>query len=214
MNFLPSTFRRIWQTAGSPRFLVFFVAIWVAVVLFSGIFHGDLSGYDDAVYAHEARTMLRSGDMWTVTLNGNPDFDKPPLFIWLLAISFKLFGATDAAAKLPGVILGWATIILVYFLAKELFKNEPANGSDREWLPVLSMLCMATTQYFLKYSSHAMTDVPFTFFFTLAIYFYVLALKKNIYLLASGFATGLALMTRSPMGIFPSSDSTPFSTGD
>ena len=203
MNLVVNNIKRIWQPDCLPKFLFFFVAVWSAVVMFGGIRYGDLSGYDDAAYAHEAKTMLQSGDWWTMNLNGNADFDKPPLFIWLVALSFKFFGAADFAAKIPGVLFGWATVILVHFLAKELFSNEPEDSSGREWLPVLSMLCMATTQYFLKYSSHAMTDVPFTFFFTLAVYFYILALKNNLFLLPSGMAIGLATMTRSPMGLFP-----------
>jgi len=203
MDILINSFKRIWQSAGSPKFLFFFIAIWAAVVLFSGILVGDLSGYDDAAYAHEARTLLQTGDWWTMNLNGNPDFDKPPLFIWLLAISFKIFGISDFAAKIPGVILGCSTIVSVYFLAKELFAEELKDDSNYEWLPALAALCLATTQYFLKNSSHAMTDVPFTFFFTIAIYLYLRGLKNGIFLPASGIAIGLAMLTRSPMGFFP-----------
>lgn len=203
MNLSANNLKRIWQAARSPEFLFFFVAVWTAVVMFGTIPFGDLSGYDDAAYTHEARAMLQSGDFWTMSLNGSPDFDKPPLFIWLLAASFKIFGATDFAAKVPGVLLGWATVILVYFLAKELFSNDSEDSSRRQWLPVLAMLSLATTQYFLKYSSHAMTDVPFAFFFTLAVYFYARSWKNGYFLLASGIATGLATLTRSPMGLFP-----------
>ncbi len=210
MSLVVNYIKKIWQAACLPKFLFVFLAIWTAVVMFGTIPFGDLSGYDDTAYTHEAKTMVQSGDWWTMSLNGNPDFDKPPLFIWLVAISFKIFGATDFAAKVPSVLLGWATVALVYFLAKEMLSNEPENDLDsensasrRDWLPVFSMLSMATTQYFLKYSSHAMTDVPFTFFFTLAVYFYVRSRKNSYFLLAGGIATGLATLTRSPMGLFP-----------
>lgn len=203
MKFFAHNIKKIWQRIALPNFLFLFISAWTAITLLGGLPFGDLSGYDDAAYAHEARVMVQSGDWWTMSLNGNPDFDKPPLFIWLVALSFKLFGATDFAAKVPAALFGWATVILVYFLAKELFSNEPEDISTRKWLPPLSMLCMATTQYFLKYSSHAMTDVPFAFFFALAIYFYVRALKNNLFLPVSGMAIGLAMMTRAPMGFLP-----------
>jgi 4-amino-4-deoxy-L-arabinose transferase-like glycosyltransferase len=203
MSFPTSNLKRIWQAAGRPQYLFLFIAVWVAVVLFSGILIGDLSGYDDAAYAHEARAILQTGDWWTMSLNSSPDFDKPPLFIWLLAISFKIFGISDFAAKIPGVMLGWATIVSVYFLAKELFHDKLAEDPNFQWVPGLAAFCLATTQYFLKNSSHAMTDVPFTFFFTAAIYFYLRGLKNGVFLLAAGIATGLAMLTRSPMGFFP-----------
>ena len=194
---------RLWAAAGEHKFLFIFLAVWVAVVLLAGIPYGDLSGYDDAVYAHEARAMLQSGDIWTLNLNGATDFDKPPLFIWLVALSFKLFGVTDLAAKVPAVLCGWASVMLVYFLVKELYPAEPDDETSGEWLPAAAMLAMATLQYFLKYSSHVMTDVPYTFFYPIAIYFYVRGLKNGLFLLAAGAATGLAELIRSPMGLFP-----------
>ena len=85
----------------APEGHVLFLAALSGVVLFANLHQGDLSGYDDAVYAHEAREVLRSGDWFTLKLNGYADFDKPPLFVWLVAISFKIFGVTDSAAKFP-----------------------------------------------------------------------------------------------------------------
>jgi 4-amino-4-deoxy-L-arabinose transferase-like glycosyltransferase len=194
--------RDIRDRIGTPNFFFIFVCVWCAVVLFSGLHLGDLSGYDDAAYAHQARAMLASGDWWTVSYNGLPDFDKPPLFVWMVAISFKLFGITDAAAKVPAAISGVATVITTYFLAKELFPSD-LKDEPRQWVPALAAMCIATTQYFLKYSTHAMTDVPFTFFFTLSIYFYVRSWKSDYYLLLAGAAIGLATLIRSPLGLIP-----------
>ncbi len=111
------------------------------------------------------------------------------------ALSFKLIGISDYAAKFPAALFGLATIVLVYFLTKELFEEC--------WLPVLAMLALMTTQYFLKYSMHAMTEAPFTFFFCLAIYCYLKGMKQPNFLLLCGIAVGLATLTRSPMGLFP-----------
>ncbi|MBL8208118.1 MAG: hypothetical protein JNM09_28045, partial [Blastocatellia bacterium] len=44
------------------------------LLLFANLQRGDLAGYDDAVYAHEGKEMLRSGDWWNVWLNGKLDF--------------------------------------------------------------------------------------------------------------------------------------------
>lgn len=196
--------REIWRQTTTPGFLVVFIAIWSAVVMFSALRYGDLSGYDDAAYAHQARAMVRSGDIWTLRTNGEPDFDKPPLFIWFVALSFRVFGINDFAGKVPVALFGWMTIVLTYFLAKKLFPDKSQTDSiSHKWIPVLSMLVMATTQYFLKYSGHVMTDVPFTFFFTLAIFFYVHSTETRPLLLAVGIATGLAALTRSPMGLLP-----------
>lgn len=202
MHLLNDQFKEIRRRVSTAEFLFAFLAVWTLFVLLSTLNLGDLSGYDDAVYAHEAKTILQTGDWWTLSLNGARDFDKPPLFVWLLAASFKVFGATDFAAKLPCALLGWATVITTYFSAKEVFADGK-DSTQESWLPALSMFAMATTQYFLKYSTHAMTDVPFTFFFTAAIYFYARSLRNKKFLIACGAAIGLATLTRTPIGLFP-----------
>ncbi|NOT61379.1 MAG: phospholipid carrier-dependent glycosyltransferase, partial [Acidobacteria bacterium] len=113
-----------------------------ALLLFANLHRGDLAGYDDAVYAHEGKQMLARGDWLNVWLNGQLDFDKPPLFIWLEAASFWLLGVNDFAAKFPAALLGLATMALLYHFARQLTANV--------WLPAWAMLVLATTQYFVK----------------------------------------------------------------
>jgi 4-amino-4-deoxy-L-arabinose transferase-like glycosyltransferase len=172
------------------RFLI--LALLSALLLFPSLHRRGLAGYDDAVYAHEGKEMVRAGDWWNIRFNGNLNFEYPPLFLWLEAGSFKLFGVNDAAAKLPSALLGFGTILLVYFLTLEL--------TGQRWLSLLAMLVLASTQFFLKNATHAMTDVPFTFFFTLVIFFYLKGMKNNVHLFLLGLPAGLALLTRSVIG--------------
>ncbi len=60
---------------------------------------------DDARYAQVPAEMLASGD-WTVpTLNGLHYIEKPPLWYWLAASSYRAFGVSEAAARLPLALL-------------------------------------------------------------------------------------------------------------
>ncbi len=171
------------------------IAAFSTVILFANLHRGDLSGSDDAAYAHEGKQVLLSGNWLEVRLNGDLDFDKPPLFVWCEAAFMKIFGISDFAAKFPAALFGLGTILLVYFIAREL--------TDQFWLPIVAMVVMTTTQYFMKYATHAMTCVPFTFFFALAMLSYLKGRKQQEYLLLCGIATGLANLTRSPMGWLP-----------
>ncbi|MFN7931572.1 MAG: glycosyltransferase family 39 protein, partial [Blastocatellia bacterium] len=173
--------------------LHFYLLVALALLLLLGGLHkGDLSGYDDAAYAYEAKTILATGDWWTLSLNGSQDFDKPPLFVWCLAISMQVFGKSDFAAKLPAALFGFGTILLVYQLAQEL--------TGCKWISIFSMLVLVSTQYFLKYATHAMTGVPFTFFFTLAIWLYLKGYRQSQHWLFCGFAFGAANWIRAPVG--------------
>lgn len=165
------------------------------LVLFAKLHQGDLSGYDAAVYAHEGKQMLATGEWWTVYLNGKPDFDKPPLFVWLEALSMLVFGVSDFAARFPAALLGFGTIVLVYFVAREL--------SSSYWLPVWAMLILLSTHFFMRFAMRAMTDVPFTFFFTLAVFCYLKGRRRPEFLLWCGLAIGLAILMRSILGLLP-----------
>jgi len=67
----------------------------------------------DAVQAQIARNMLASGDWVTARLDGVVYLEKSPLIYWLIAISYRIFGAFDWAARIPValscVALGWLT---------------------------------------------------------------------------------------------------------
>lgn len=55
----------------------------------------------DAVQAQIARNMLESGDWVTARLNGVAYLEKSPLIYWIMAVSYRVFGVHDWAARLP-----------------------------------------------------------------------------------------------------------------
>ncbi len=65
----------------------------------------------DAVQAQIARNMIDSGDWVTARLDGVAYMEKSPLKYWLIALSFKVFGVHDWAARVPvslsAVLLCW-----------------------------------------------------------------------------------------------------------
>src|SRR5580698_2906413 len=67
----------------------------------------------DAVQAQIARNMLDSGDWVIAHLDGVPYLEKSPVIYWLIAISFRIFGVHDWAARIPvalaAVLLAWVT---------------------------------------------------------------------------------------------------------
>ncbi len=178
--------------ANQPYKCFWVLACFSAILLSVPIPVGDLPGYDDAFYASAAKEVVRTSDWLNIQINGSPAFGHPPLVTWMQAALFRVFGVSDSVAKLPSAICGFGTILLVYWLGRRLLG---------EWCGVLSMLVMAGTGYFVKYSARAMTDVPFTFLFTCAVSAWVLAQDKPLWFLAAGAFTGLALISRDLMGL-------------
>jgi 4-amino-4-deoxy-L-arabinose transferase-like glycosyltransferase len=97
------------------RFHCYLIVLLVAAAVYAGCMISPPSLMDDvdAVQAQIARNMLTSGDFVTARLDGIPYLEKAPLIYWLIAGSFKIFGATDWAARIPMVLaalaLAWLT---------------------------------------------------------------------------------------------------------
>ncbi len=176
-----------------PKPYFYAVLAAAALVFFAPIRAGDLPGYDDALYSHIAKGLVESGDWLTLTSNGFPALEHPPLFDWMLAAMFRVFGFSDAAAKFPAALAAFGCILLAYWLARRLL--------DDRLSALVAMFALATTMYFIKYASHAMTDVPFLFFFLAAVCCYLKSQQDNRWLLCAGAFTACAQMTRGFAGL-------------
>ena len=176
----------------SPRFHFFAFAVLTAIGFLAPIRVGDLPGYDDARYTVVAKQIVLSGDWLNTQFNGSPDFEHPPLFEWIQAAFFSVFGMSDFMAKVPSALLGLGTVLLVAWLARRL-TGDPMQG-------VLAMFALASSAYFVKYTARAMTDVPVTFFFLAALCAWSLTEDNSGWYLAAGAFTAMALMTRGLIG--------------
>jgi len=55
---------------------------------------------DEGLYASIAQEMLTRGDWVIPHINGIPYLEKPPLYFWLTALTFQLFGPSEWATRL------------------------------------------------------------------------------------------------------------------
>lgn len=70
---------------------------------------------DEARRGLVALEMVLSGNYIVPTLNGQPYLNKPPLFNWLIAASFQLFGRFDSLALRMPMALSWVGYALTIF---------------------------------------------------------------------------------------------------
>src|SRR5579864_3887067 len=162
-------------------------------------------GPDEPRYAWIARDMAETGDWVTPRLYGQPWFEKPPLYYWAAAICFKLFGVSEAAARLPSAISALLATLAMAWLAWRLYGPETAR-----WL----LLLLPTTVGMIGFSHAAATDMPFAAMLTVAMICaaVVLGLIKDgntpilprtpwLALLLFGFFLGLAALAKGPAAI-------------
>jgi len=140
---------------------------WLALILatlyvcyFSHLGAIGFVGPDEPRYAWIARDMAETGDWVTPRLYGHPWFEKPPLYYWGAAICFKLFGVSEAAARLPSAISALLATLAMAWLAWRLYGAETAR-----WL----LLLLPTTVGMIGFSHAAATDMPFSAMLTIAM---------------------------------------------
>jgi 4-amino-4-deoxy-L-arabinose transferase-like glycosyltransferase len=121
-----------------------------------------LVGPDEPRYAWIARDMGETGDWITPHLYGKPWFEKPPLYYWSAALSFKLFGVSETTARLPSAIYALLATLAMAWLAWHIYGAETAR-----WL----LLLLPTTVGMIAFSHAAATDMPFGATLTMAMVF-------------------------------------------
>ena len=89
--------------------LLFAAAVYLGCIVSPPSLMDDV----DAVQAQIARNMITSGDWVTARLDGVVYMEKAPLIYWAIAISYKIFGFHDWAARIPialsAMALAWIT---------------------------------------------------------------------------------------------------------
>src|SRR6516165_10665903 len=178
----------------SNRQLLLLCAV-AACMFFVGLGRLPLTEPDEGRNAEKAREMLDSGDWITPHYDTLTCLDKPALFFWLVAASFRVFGLSEWAARFPSALMALATSLLVWFLARRMSDNRTGLRAGLIW---------ATSPLVIIFARNVIFDMPLTFFVTLAMASYWLAEAedfKHPWRDAIFFAAmGIAAITKGPVG--------------
>ena len=91
-----------------------FGAALLGLYLYLGRLDGTpLQRGNEAMYAFPPIQMLESGDYLVTRYQGEHFLDKPSLSFWIIAASYRLFGVSIFAARLPAAIAGLLTILIL-----------------------------------------------------------------------------------------------------
>lgn len=102
-----------------------------------------------------ATEMLISGNFWAPTINGEFYYNKPPLFNWILAGLFKIFGFHDWVERLPTLLSIIGIALTNFFFFRKRIGNEVA---------ALSSLFYVLSGHMLFYFSfQGEIDIAFSF---------------------------------------------------
>lgn len=99
---------------------------------------------------------------------------KAPIYIYLNVISIFVFGTTEFAVRFPSAFFGTLTVLLAYYLARELFYDNKRRGM----IGAFCALFLAISPWHVQLSRVAYEANIATFFTVLGLLMFFLAKRK------------------------------------
>ena len=150
----------------------FWIVIFFAAAVYLGCILSPPSLMDDvdAVQAQIARNMLSSGDWVTARLDGVAYLEKPPLIYWMIAISYKVFGVHDWAARIPIALSAIALCFTTAAFGAWAFGRRAGFYAG---------LCMSTCIGLFLFTRILVPDVVLTLVIALALWAFLRVLEEE-----------------------------------
>lgn len=163
----------------------------------------DFQGTDSMIYGNVAMNLVKKGSMesnfiwaalstWqrsgSIPLTFN--WSSSPLYVFAVALFFRVFGSSFWTMKLVGVVFGALSVIPVYFIAKKVLGRETAIVASLIYLMFPFLIAMAIVP----------GDKIFDSFMVLLTLMLVCLGPKARYALVSGIVCGLLFLARYDFG--------------
>ncbi len=147
---------------------------------------------DVAINGNDALDSLETGNFKVFYPENN---GREGLFIWLIALSFSIFGPSIWAIKIVAAVFGILTVLGVYLLTKELFKS--INHQSPGIIALLSSFFLAISFWHTNFSRIGFRAIMVPFFLVFGFYLLFRGFnKKQLYnFIISGIFFGFGFYT-------------------
>ncbi len=125
-------------------------------------------------------------------------FHKQPLFLWQIAMSFKLFGISEYTLRIPNVIMGVVLTLIVYRSGERLVNLR---------VGLMAAILFCTSHRILELASGRSgldhNDFAFLFYISLSIWAYIEYhfSRERKWLIAIGLFSGCAILCKWLVGL-------------
>ena len=146
---------------------------------------------DEAAIGYNAYSLIETGkdehgNPWPIHFQSFNDF-KPGLYFYLVIPFVKFLGLNEWAVRIPGALLGVATVFLLYLLVRQMFKDER--------LALVSSFFLAISPWHIHFSRGGWEVNTATFFIVLGLWLFIKALEKPKFFFLSAVSFALSLYT-------------------
>ena len=148
----------------SQRIHLLLLLSLTALIYIGSAWNPSLQDDADAGHAEAAREIVERGDWVTLHINGVRYLEKAPLMYWAVATTYKIFGFTEFATRLPLAIGAILLVAAVYYFGRWM-------GGARAGLYSGLAMCAALGAYL--FTRIMIPEVFIAFFLTVAFYFFL-----------------------------------------
>jgi 4-amino-4-deoxy-L-arabinose transferase-like glycosyltransferase len=179
-----------------PRALTGAAFLLAAALFFGRLGELPLIDPDEGRNAEVAREMGESG-AWVVPLyNAIPYLDKPALYFRAVALSFDVFGRSEATARLPSALSAAALAVMMFAFCRRAYGERAA---------ALFVAVLATTPLVVGFGRLVIFDMPLALFTSGAILTGYLAEEtegpaRRRWLLLGAASSAVATLIKGPVG--------------
>ncbi len=127
---------------------------------------------DEAAFGYNAYSLIKTGKdefgkSWPLVFRSFGE-GKMPVYFYLTIPSILLFGLNEFSVRLPSALFGSLTVLLTFFLVKEISKSK-----SRTW-PLFSALILAAMPWHIHFSRAAFEANVSLFFITLGTWLWLI----------------------------------------
>jgi 4-amino-4-deoxy-L-arabinose transferase-like glycosyltransferase len=146
-----------------------------------------LHPWDEAWYGSIAKNILKTGRWLDLQYNGRPFWDHPPLGFWLQSTSYSIFGVSDWATRLPTILAGVLTVLILLWIGKEM--KRPLVGAA-------AGLILLSSRWWLMRARTGNLDILLTLT-QVWVFYLMLKVKSPKRLLQLWFFYGVSFLSKS-----------------
>ena len=172
----------------------------IALLLLSFIFffHGidaySLKEPDEGRYAEIPREMVELHDYVVPHLDYARYFEKPPLFYWAVALSYKAFGVSEWSFRFPNALSALLCVLALYLAARSWLGRKVA---------FLSSVILMSSVGFFSMARIVTLDMFFSLwlFLSLLCFYEYYRERRPVFIYLFYVSMGLSTLTKGPVGI-------------
>ena len=179
-----------------------FVLFFVLFCIFFNLGGRTLENQDNMNFAEVGREILETGDWVMMRLGGNIYVDKPPLHFWNIALSYKLFGVSPFAARVPSAFFAALGLVGILLFCFQVQRETPTMG-------IYACLFLFSNYAYSYYSRTARIDMEYSVLFSLSLISFYTGYetkkpgRKALFYSLFWVLMGMAFLSKGPVAFVP-----------